>query len=141
MQGDFLINLDEQSGVNSRVLRLASWCVRLGLAVVLVSLIAERLGLWGPPDPAAPVFWFVPGAVQRLADYGAVTLQLLLLLALLVGRQLRSMALATAIFLLLYGAVRCVAMGALAPRSSLAFAAASAAFMLFAIQPKNSKEV
>ncbi|HEY3837152.1 MAG TPA: DoxX family protein, partial [Bryobacteraceae bacterium] len=31
------------------MLRISSWCLRVALAATLLSAVADRFGLWGPP--------------------------------------------------------------------------------------------
>lgn len=156
MQGNFLISLDEGTGVSVRLLRLATWLVRITLAAAFASAIADRLGLWGPPGSAgvtwgslerfsvyvAKLSWFLPPSFVLVVGWTATVAEAALALAFLIGWQLRWAALLAALLLLLFGLTMAIAVGPKAPLDYSIFTAASAAFMLFAIQPrKHSREI
>ena len=149
MKQDFLIHLDDRSGVSMRLLRAASWAVRIALGVSLLSAVADRFGLWGAPG-APGVTWgdvahynayvaklnfFVPAIFIPLAGWTATIAEIVLGITLLVGWQLRWSALLTAMMLAVFGVTMTLALGPHAPLSYSVFSAASAAFLLFAIQP------
>lgn len=138
MQGDFLINLDDRSGVSSRMLRLAAWVARIALALVFLSLVTERLGPSGTTGTETTLHRLLPRAVLGVGTWIATVVEILLVLALLSGWQLRWSALLGAIVLFLHALVLCVSLGLIAPPSYFAFAAASAAFLLFATQSRTS---
>jgi len=118
------------------MLRLGAWIVRLALALAFVSLVANRLRLGGVTGAEAALAW-LPEAIQRVGNWVITVAEILLGLALLTGWQARWAALLSAIVFFLHGVVWCVSVGLAAPPAYFAFAAASAAFLLFAIQPPN----
>ena len=149
MKTDFLIHLDDRSGVSLRMLRAASWVVRIAVGIGFLSAVADRFGLWGPPGApgvtwgnvakynayVAQLNWFMPAMLVPLAGWIATLAELVFGVALLVGWQLRWSALLSAMLLLSFGLTMTLALGPHAPLSYSVFAAASAAFLLFAIQP------
>lgn len=152
MQRDFVINLDDRAGVNGRILSLAGWAVRIALATAFLSAVADRFGLWGPPGSAgvswgnieqydayvAVLNWFVPASLIGIIGWMATIAEISLALALLAGWQLRRTALLTALLLLLFALTMAMALGPKAPLSYSVFSAASAAFLLFALQPATT---
>lgn len=152
MQRDFLINLDDRPGVNRRILSLAGWAVRIALATAFVSAVADRFGLWGPPGAAgvswgniaqynayvAVLNWFLPAGLSGIVGWTATIAEISLGIALLAGWQLRRTALLTALLLLSFALTMAMALGPKAPLSYSVFSAASAAFLLFAIQPATT---
>ena len=146
---DFLIQLDDRSGVSARVLRAASWAVRIAIGLGFLSAVADRFGFWGAPGApsvtwgnvanynayVAQLNWFMPAALVSLAGWIATVAELVLGLALLIGWRLRWSALLSALLLLVFGLTMTFALGPHAPLSYSVFAAASAVFLLFAIQP------
>ena len=149
MKTDFVIHLDDRAGVSERMLRAASWAVRIALGIAFLSAVADRFGLWGPPGAAhvtwgnlanynayvAKLNWFVPAGIIPLVGWIATLAELLLGIALLVGWQLRWSALLSALLLAAFGLTMALALGPHPPLSYSVFSAASAAFLLFAIQP------
>ena len=148
-QRDFLINLDDRSGVSSRMLHVASWAARIALATAFLSAVADRFGFWGAPGTAgvtwgsveqynayvATLNWFLPAALIGFAGWAATIAEIVLGIALLVGWQLRWSALLSGGLLVVFGLTMAMALGVKAPLSYSVFSAASAAFLLFAIQP------
>ena len=149
MKTDFLIQLDDRSGVSARMLSAAAWAVRIAIGIGFLSAVADRFGLWGPAGApgvtwgnlakynayVAQLNWFVPGALIPLVGWVATIAELGLGIALLAGWQLRWSALLSALMLAAFGVTMTLALGPHAPLSYSVFAAASAAFLLFAIQP------
>jgi uncharacterized membrane protein YphA (DoxX/SURF4 family) len=149
MERDFLINLDDRAGVSRRMLEAASWAARIAIGVSFLSAVADRFGLWGAPGTAgvtwgnieqynayvATLNWFLPAALVPLAGWSATIAEIVLGIALLVGWQLRWSALLSAGLLLVFGLTMTMALGVKAPLSYSVFSAASAAFLLCAIQP------
>jgi uncharacterized membrane protein YphA (DoxX/SURF4 family) len=149
MQRDFLINLDDRSGVSRRMLQAASWAARIALSTAFLSAVADRFGFWGAPGTpgvtwgnveqynayVATLNWFVPASLIGLAGWSATIAEIVLGITLLVGWQLRWSALLSAGLLLVFGLTMTMALGVKAPLSYSVFSAASAAFLLFAIQP------
>jgi hypothetical protein len=121
------------------MLRLGAWIVRVALALAFASLVASRIRLGGMTGGEAALAW-LPEAIQRVGSWVITVAEILLGLALLTGWQARSAALLSAIVFFLHGVVLCASVGLAAPRAYFAFAAASAAFLLFAIQPPNPSD-
>ena len=148
-RGDFVIHLDDRSGVSARILHVASWVVRIAIGIGFLSAVADRFGLWGPAGApgvtwgnlarynayVAQLNWFVPAALIPFVGWVATLAELVLGVLLLVGWQLRWSALLSALMLAVFGLTMTFALGPHAPLSYSVFAAASAAFLLFAIQP------
>jgi hypothetical protein len=146
---DFVINLDDRSGVSRRLLQLASWAARIALAAAFASAVADRFGVWGAPGTAgvtwgsverynayvATLNWFLPPTVIAFVGWSATVAEIALAVALLVGWKLRWSALLSAGLLGIFGVTMVMALGVKAPLSYSVFSAASAAFLLFATQP------
>ena len=155
MQHDFVINLDDLAGVNRRILSLAGWAVRIALATAFASAVADRFGLWGPPGAAgvswgnierfnayvAVLNWFLPASLIGIVGWTATIAETALAIALTAGWQLRWTALLSALLLLSFGLTMAMALGPKAPLSYSVFIAASAAFLLFAIQPATNRKL
>jgi uncharacterized membrane protein YphA (DoxX/SURF4 family) len=151
MQRDFLINLDDRSGVSRRILHAASWAARVALATAFLSAVADRFGLWGAPGTAgvswgnierynayvATLNWYLPAGMIGFVGWAATIAEIVLAVGLLVGWQLRWSALFSAALLFVFGVTMVMALGVKAPLSYSVFSAASAAFLLFAIQPSG----
>ena len=146
---NFLVSLDDRAGVSRRWLRVAQWAVRMAIGIGFLSAVADRFGLWGPPGApgvtwgnvakynayVAQLNWFVPAVLIPVVGWIATIAELVLGLALLVGFRLRWSALLSALLLLAFGLTMTLALGPHAPLSYSVFAAASAAFLLFATLP------
>lgn len=137
MSGNFLINLDDASGATRRTLRVAEWIVRVALALLFASIIANRFGLWRGAPKHPTFIWLLPTSIQQPASWIVTCVVVLLILALLTGWQRRWAALFAAFILLLHGVAAIVFVGPLAPLTYVTFGAAGAAFLLFSIQPTN----
>jgi len=149
MKTDFLIHLDDHSGVSERTLRVASWAVRIAIGIGFLSAVADRFGFWGPPGApgvtwgnlaryeayVAQLNWFMPAILVPVAGWIATIAEIVLGVTLLIGWQLRWSALFSALLLAAFGLTMTFALGPHAPLSYSVFAAASAAFLLFAVQP------
>jgi hypothetical protein len=138
MPGNFLINLDDATGATRRTLRVAEWIVRIALALLFASIIANRFGLWRSAPRHPTLIWLLPTSIQQAASWIVTCIVVLLILALLTGWQRRWAALLGALILLLHGIAAFVFIGPLAPLTYVTFGAAGAAFLLFAIQPSKS---
>lgn len=138
MQSDFLICLDERTGVSTRLLRVATWVVRIALTLVFASIVWSRFGLWGAMASHVSFDWWLPSPIQQGGSWIATSVEILLILGLLSGWKARWIALLSAIVLLLHGLALCASLGPASSLAHFAFAAASAAFLLFAIQPSAS---
>ena len=137
MPGNFLISLDDASPATRRNLRVAEWIVRVALALLFASIVVNRFGLW-PGAPKHPTLvWLLPASIQPAASWIVTGAVILLILALLVGWQMRWAALFATLILLLHGVAAFVFAGPLAPLTYVTFGAAGAAFLLFSIQQTN----
>jgi hypothetical protein len=121
LQSNFLITLNGRAGVSVRLLSVAKIVVRLVLAAVFLSIVAS---LTGP----SPVRWI------------ATFMEIVVALALLIGWQLRWAALLGTVVLVLHAIVIFLSLGPAPPSGYFALAAASAAFLLFAVQPSKLYE-
>lgn len=137
MQGNFLICLDDASAATRRILRVAEWIVRVALALLFASIVANRFGLWRGAPKHPTFIWLLPTFIQPAANWIVTCVVLLLILALLTGWQRRWAALIGTFILLLHGVAAFVFAGPLAPLTYVTFGAAGAAFLLFSIQPTN----
>ena len=138
--------------VSQRILPVAVWTVRIALAAAFASAVADRFGLWGPPGAAgvawgnlerfnayvATLNWFLPRNLIPIVGWMATITEISLAAALLVGWQLRWVALFSAVLLLLFGLTMTIALGPKTPLDYSVFSAASAAFLLFATQPAGN---
>ena len=141
MANNFLISLDDASAATRRTLRVAEWIVRVALALLFASIIANRFGLWRSA-PRHPTFiWLLPTSIQQAASWIVTGVVVLLILALLTGWQRRWAALFATLILLLHGVAAFVFVGPLAPLTYVTFGAAGAAFLLFSIQPTNRPNI
>jgi putative oxidoreductase len=136
----------------NQVLNLACWLLRVALAAAFFSAVADRFGLWGPAGSpgvswgnltrfnayVAKLIWFLPPAGVVTIGLLATAAETLLGLTLLIGWQLRWVALLSAILLFSFATAMLVALGPKAPLDYSVFTAASAAFLLFALQPVKS---
>ena len=149
MQTDFVIYLDDRSGVSRRMLHIAAWAVRIALAIAFLSAVGDRFGLWGPPGTAnvswgsvanfnayvAKLNWFLPPGCIPVVAWTSTAAEVVLAIALLVGWRLRWASLLSAALLLAFAGGMIAGLGIKAPLNYSVFTAASAAFLLFAIQP------
>ena len=144
-------HMNSWSSQNSQLVNVASWLLRIALAAAFLSAVADRFGFWGSPGSpgvswgnltrfnayVANLIWFLPPAGVATVGLLATTAETLLGLALLLGWQLRWVALLSAILLFSFAAAMLVALGPKAPLDYSVFTAASAAFLLFALQAVN----
>lgn len=149
---DFVVYLNGRFSGNGRLINSASWFVRISLATAFLSAVADRFGLWGAPGAAgvtwgdldrynayvAQLNWFVPAMLIPLVGWVATVAEIALAATLLIGWRLRWAALLSAMLLLAFALTMAVALGPKAPLSYSVFSAASAAFLLFAIQPATN---
>lgn len=126
--------------------QVAVWAARIALAAGFLSAVADRLGLWGSPGAdgvgwgtmqsyaayVGKLLWFLrPEAVEPTA-WAITVVEVILAIGLLVGWQLRWMALGTALLLAAFGAAIVATVGPKAALDSTIFPAAAAAFLLSA---------
>jgi putative oxidoreductase len=124
--------------------RLAPWALRWALAVTILSAVADRFGIWGPPGSAnvswgdwphfvaytAKVNSFLPGAVAPPLAIMATVAEALLGVALILGVFRRPVAWASAIVLALFAGAMTLSFGIKAPLNLSVFADVAAAFAL-----------
>lgn len=127
---------------------IACWAVRIALAAAFLSAVADRLGFWGPPDSpgiawgniaryeayVAKLNWFVSPTLVPILGWTATVAEVLIAIGLIVGWQLRWVALAAALLLATFATA--MAASSLGPKSPLDYSvlsAASAALLLFAV--------
>jgi putative oxidoreductase len=113
----------------NQVLKVASWLLRIALAAAFLSAVADRFGLWGPPGSpgvawgnltrfnayVAKLIWFLPPAGVVTVGLLATAAETLLGLTLLIGWQLRWVALLSAILLFSFATAMLVGLGPKAP--------------------------
>ena len=130
------------------VLNSASWIARIALAAGFLSAVADRFGFWGAPGTEGVAWgsveqyenyvgllnWFVPPALISLVGWIATVLEIVIAVGLLVGWQLRWFALAAAVLLTLFGTTMLMAFGPKPPLDYSVYSAASAAYLLYAVQ-------
>jgi putative oxidoreductase len=134
------------------VLKTAQWFLRLSLAIGFLSAVADRFGLWGPPGTAgvawgswapfvayvAKLNWFAASAIVPMLAWVATVAEVGLALGLLLGWQLRWVALASGLLLLAFALTMTFALGIKAPLDYSVFAASAGAFFLAASTPEPS---
>ncbi len=137
--------------MNDRNLTLACWAVRISLAMSFLSAVADRSGFWGPPDSVgvawgniaryegyvAKLNWFLPLQLVSPIGWLATSAEVLIAIGLIVGIQLRWVALAAALLLTTFATTMAVAFGFKPPLDYSVFSAAAAAFLLFAATPND----
>ena len=133
--------------MDSNLIRVGSWLLRIALATGFLSAVADRFGLWGPPGSpgvswgdlvqfnayVAKLNWFIPARLIPVVGWASTLVETGLALALLIGWNLRWVSLASALLLLSFAATMTVALGPKAPLDFSVFTAAAAAFLLFAL--------
>lgn len=130
-----------------RVSLLAEWFLRIAVAASFLSAVADRFGLWGSPGSAgvawgawapfeqyvAKLNWFAPGEIIPILAWSATIAEIILALLLLVGWQLRKVALASGLLLLSFAVTMTFAGSIKAPLDYSVFTASAA--MLFLASP------
>src|SRR3954451_10518266 len=131
---------------NGTVIAAAQWLLRVALAAGFLSAVADRLGLWGPAgapnvawgawqpfvDYVAKLTWFAPPAATPILAWAATAAEEGLAVGVLIGCQLRWVALAAGLLLLSFAITMTLALGVKAPLDFSVFAAAGGAFLLAA---------
>jgi len=111
--------------MDCNLIRLGSWLLRIALAIGVLSAVADRFGLWGPPGSpgvawgdltrfnayVAKLNWFIPAGLIPAVGWASTMAETGLALALLIGWQLRWASLASALLLLSFAATMTVALG------------------------------
>ena len=134
----------DASGRLSIANRAAPLLLRLALGVTLLSAVADRFGIWGPPG-AATVAWgdwthfvaytakvnsFLPGALAPALAIIATAAEALLGIALILGIFRRPVAFASAVLFAVFAGAMTVSFGVKAPLNSSVFVDFAAAFLL-----------
>jgi hypothetical protein len=123
---------------------LATWMVRLALAISFLSAVAVRFGLWGQFGTAgvawgdferftaytARLLWFLPPSLVGPAAILATGAEMILAGGLLVGWRLHWWAFAAAALLLSFALTMNFALGVKAPLDYSVWTAAAATFLL-----------
>jgi uncharacterized membrane protein YphA (DoxX/SURF4 family) len=132
-----------------RPAELAAVFLRLALAAGFLSAVADRFGLWGPAGApgvswggfasflayTGDLLWFLPAGLVTAAGWGSTVLEVALAVGLLVGIQLRAVALATGVLLSVFAVTMTVALGPEPPLSYSVWSAAAGAFLLASLGP------
>ena len=128
----------------SRFRPLAMILLRVSLGLAFLSAVADRFGMWGPPG-TPNVAWgtfasfleftglllgFLPPALVKVCGWSATVLEVVLGLLLLVGWQLRWVALASAGLLFSFALFMTISLGLEPAFSYSVWTAAAAAFLL-----------
>jgi thiosulfate dehydrogenase (quinone) large subunit len=123
--------------------------LRLALGVSLLSAVADRFGLWGPPGTRR-VAWgnfaqfteytallnpWAPSALVPMLAWTATAAELVFGLALIVGLYTEEVALAAGVLLLLFGLSMTIGTGLKSALDASVFSAAAAAFALSLLGP------
>jgi uncharacterized membrane protein YphA (DoxX/SURF4 family) len=134
----------DTSGRLSITNRIAPLLLRLALGVTLVSAVADRFGIWGPPG-AATVSWgdwthfvaytakvnsFLPSALAPALAIIATAAETLLGISLILGIFRRPVAFAGAALFLLFAGAMTLSLGVKAPLSFSVFVDFAAALLL-----------
>ena len=135
------------------IMGAAQWFLRLTLAAGFLSAVADRFGLLGPPGASnvawgdwqsyveyvAILNWFVPEPVIPALAWAATLGELLVALGLLIGWQLRRVALAGGLLLLSFAVAMTMALGIKAALDFSVFGVAAGAFLLAAISGESER--
>jgi len=136
---------------NGILIAAAQWFVRIALAAGFLSAVADRFGLWGPAGAAnvawgawqpfvnyvAKLNWFAPPASVPMLAWASTVAEVVLGIGLLIGWQLRLVALAAGLLLLSFAITMTLALGVKAPLDFSVLAAAGGAFLLAASSGKT----
>jgi hypothetical protein len=139
--------------MKKRLVGIAVLLLRVALAAAFLSAVADRFGLWGPAGTGgvgwgdlahfnayvAKLNWFLPASIIPWVGWAATLAESLLAVGLLVGWQLRWIALASAMLLLSFAITMLIALGPKAPLDYSVFTSATAAFLLFVMQSEPRK--
>jgi uncharacterized membrane protein YphA (DoxX/SURF4 family) len=137
----------------ARTMDAAQWFLRLALAAGFLSSVADRFGLWGPPgapnvawgewqpfvEYVTKLNWFAPKPVIPALAWAATLGEIVVALGLLIGWQLRWVALAGGLLLLSFAVTMTLALGIKAPLNFSVFGATAGAFLLAAIRGEDER--
>ena len=127
--------------------RIAEWFLRIALATSLLSAVADRVGLWGPPGSAnaswgdwphflaysAKLNGWMPAALQPAAAWIATLAEVALGILLLIPGCPRWGAILTGALLAIFALAMTFTLGVKPPLSYSVWTAAGGAFLLAAI--------
>jgi uncharacterized membrane protein YphA (DoxX/SURF4 family) len=131
-----------------RLTAAAATVLRFALAAGFLSAVADRFGLWGPPDTpgvawggfepflayTGKLLWYLPSALVPPAGWAATALELMVAVGLVAGVRLRAVALASGVLLSVFAAVMTVGLGPEPALSSSVWSAAAGAFLLASLR-------
>jgi putative oxidoreductase len=137
----------------ARITDATQWFLRLALAAGFLSAVADRFGLWGPPGApnvawgewqpfvayVAKLNWFAPKPVIPALAWAATSGEIVVASGLLIGWQLRWVALAGGLLLSSFAVTMTIALGIKAPLDFSVFGAAAGAFLLAAIRGESER--
>ena len=147
--------MNTHSDVSGRLATLniiAPLLLRLALGATLLSAVADRFGIWGPPG-AATVAWgdwthfvaytaqvngFLPSALAPALAIIATAAEMLFGIALIFGIFRRPVAFATAVLCALFAGAMTLSFGVKAPLNASVFVDFAAAFLLGAWPASSS---
>lgn len=138
------------------IIRYVIWFARLAFGITLLSAVADRFGLWGPPG-AHKVAWgdwahfvhytailnpYAPAALIPALAVVATALEILFALAFLTGFQLERAAYGSAILFALFALGMTLGTGIKSPLDASVFTDAAGALLLGALLTtlRQSKE-
>ena len=139
--------------MKKRLVGIAVLLLRVALAVAFLSAVADRLGLWGAAGTGgvewgdlahfnayvAKLNWFLPASIIPWVGWAATSAESLLAVGLLIGWQLRWIALGSALLLLSFATTMIIALGPKAPLDYSVFTSMSSVFLLFVLQSKPER--
>lgn len=146
---------DKQPRHKTTAIVWASMAARLALAAAFLSAVADRFGLWGPPGSAGVAWgsienyesyvgllsWFAPAALVPVLGWIATIAEICIAVGLLIGWQLRWFSLAASLLLLSFAGAMFGALGPKPPLDYSVLSAATAAFLLFAVNETKQKNL
>jgi putative oxidoreductase len=129
-----------KSGPRSELERCAVLYARMALGAAFLSAVASRFGLWdqtldlmhfaGFTQYTAQVLWFAPSASIPVLAWAATAAETTLGILLIVGLWQRSVSLAAAILLAIFGTAMSISFGIKSPMDYSVFSASGAAVLL-----------
>lgn len=134
-------------------LRLVLWIARFALAATLLSAVADRLGMWGPPG-APHVAWgdwphfvaycaqvnsFAPRALIPVLAWAATVLEGAFGLLLLAGVYLEAVAYALAVLFALFGLAMTISFGPKSPLDYSVWGDMAAALLLGVLASRRNR--
>jgi len=140
----------------ARGIRIQASCwaalfVRLSLAAAFLSAVADRFGLWGTPGAEGVAWgsvenyetyvgiliWYMPTALIPVFGWIATLAEISIAGGLIVGWQVRWIALAAGLLLTMFALAMFTALGPKPPLDYSVLSAASAAFLLFTVSDSH----